>query len=100
RQGPLVMAVLCAFIGVLMLLRPTIDQGQVFAGLVSLMSGLLAALAYMQVAALGRVGEPETRTVFYFSVASMVVGVGGMLMEGPSTLARIEALWLLPMGVF
>lgn len=100
RQGPLVLAVFCAFVGVLMLLRPTIEQGQVFAGVVGLLGGLLAALAYMQVAALGRAGEPETRTVFYFSVASMVAGLGGMLWDGPSLVFRQEALWLLPMGVF
>ena len=32
-----------------------------------LMSGLTAAFAYMQVMALGKLGEPETRTVFYFA---------------------------------
>ena len=99
RQGPLVLTVLSTFIGVLMLLRPTLDQGQIFAGLIGLMSGLLTGLAYMQVSALGRVGEPETRTVFYFSIASMIGGAAGMLAEGPSDIARMEALWLLPMGI-
>ena len=32
-----------------------------------LLSGLTAAFAYMQVVALSRIGEPETRTVFYFA---------------------------------
>ncbi len=99
RQGPLVLTVLSTFVGVLMLLRPTLDQGQIFAGLIGLMSGVLTGLAYMQVSALGRVGEPETRTVFYFSVASMIGGAAGMLVEGPSDIARMEALWLLPMGI-
>lgn len=99
RQGPLVLAVLSTFVGVLMLLRPTLAQGQIFAGLIGLMSGVLTAFAYIQVAALGRVGEPETRTVFYFSVASLVAGAAGMLIGGPSDLARIEAWWLLPMGI-
>ena len=93
------LAVLSTFAGVLMLLRPTLDQGQILAGLIGLMSGLLAGLAYMQVAALGRAGESETRTVFYFSIASMIGGAAGMVAEGPSELVRIEGLWLLPMGI-
>ena len=59
--------VLAGFAGVVMMLRPTIEQNQVFAGLIGLMSGLTAAFAYMQVMALGKLGEPESRTVFYFA---------------------------------
>lgn len=39
-----------------------------------LLSGLLTAIAYLQVSALGRAGEPEDRVVFYFSVGSIVGG--------------------------
>ncbi|WP_028602781.1 DMT family transporter [Ottowia thiooxydans] len=99
RQGPLVLTVLTAFAGVIMLLRPTLDQDQLFAGLVGMLSGLLGAMAYIQVAALGRVGESETRTVFYFSLGGAVAGAAGMLIQGASNLARVEALWLLPMGI-
>ena len=99
RQGPLVLAVLAAFGGVVMLLQPTLDQNQLHAGLIGLMSGLLSAMAYVQVAALGRVGEPETRTVFYFSAGAAIAGAAGMAFQGPSQLARVEALWLLPMGL-
>ncbi|HPR45570.1 MAG TPA: EamA family transporter [Ottowia sp.] len=42
RQGPLVLAVLCSFAGVVMLLRPTVEQNQVFGGLVGLLSGVLS----------------------------------------------------------
>ena len=66
-QGPLLATVLSAFAGVVMLLRPTLDQNQLFAGLIGLLSGIGAALAYLQVTALGKAGEPEGRTVFYFS---------------------------------
>jgi S-adenosylmethionine uptake transporter len=57
RQGPLVLTVLAGFAGVVMMLRPTIEQNQVFAGLVGLLSGFMAAFAYMQVMALGKLGR-------------------------------------------
>jgi drug/metabolite transporter (DMT)-like permease len=91
--------VLAGFAGVVMMLRPTIDQNQAFAGLVGLMSGLTAAFAYMQVMALGKLGEPETRTVFYFAVGSAVAGAAGMAITGLSEWQWAHAAWLLPVGL-
>jgi S-adenosylmethionine uptake transporter len=98
-QGPLVLAILASFIGVVMLLRPAIDQNQTFAGLVGLMSGLGAAFAYMQVMAIARMGEPETRTVFYFAVGTAVAGSLGMLVMGITPWNWQHALWLPPLGI-
>jgi S-adenosylmethionine uptake transporter len=99
RQGPLVLTVIAGFSGVVMILRPTIEQNQLFAGVIGLLSGFGAALAYMQVAALGRLGEPESRTVFYFSVGTTVVGGVAILFTGASPWSWPAALWLLPIGV-
>lgn len=99
RQGPIVLTVLAAFTGVVLLLRPTIEQNQLFAGLIGLLSGLGAAFAYLQVAALGRVGEPEARTVLYFSVGATLAGFVGMAFTGTSPWTWPQALWLLPIGV-
>lgn len=98
-QGPLVMAILASFAGVVMLLRPAIDQNQTFAGLVGLMSGLGAAFAYMQVMAISRMGEPETRTVFYFAVGTAVAGALGMAVVGVTPWNWQHALWLPPIGI-
>ena len=98
-QGPLVMAILASFTGVVMLLRPAIDQNQTFAGLVGLMSGLGAAFAYMQVMAISRMGEPETRTVFYFAVGTAVAGALGMAVMGVTPWNWQHALWLPPIGI-
>jgi len=99
RQGPLVLTVLAGFAGVAMMLRPTIGQDQAFAGLIGLLSGLTAAFAYLQVMALGKLGEPELRTVFYFAVGSALAGGAGMLATGLSPWDWHHALWLLPVGV-
>ena len=100
RQGPIVLTVLGGFAGVVLILRPTIEQNQLYAGVIGLLSGLGAAMAYLQVAALGRIGEPESRTVFYFSVGTTVVGlVCSVLFTGFSPWLWPQALWLLPIGV-
>lgn len=99
KQGPIVLTVIAGFSGVVMILRPTIEQNQLFAGVIGLLSGLGAALAYMQVAALGRLGEPESRTVFYFSIGTTVVGGIAIFFTGASAWTWPEAFWLLPIGV-
>ena len=98
-QAPLVMAILASFAGVVMLLRPSLDQNQAFAGLIGLLSGLAAAFAYMQVMVLARMGEPETRTVFYFAVGTAIAGALGMVVVGISPWNWQQAVWLLPIGI-
>jgi len=99
HQGPLVLTVLAGFAGVVLMLRPTIEQNQMFAGVVGLLSGMTAAFAYMQVMALGKLGEPEMRTVFYFALGSAVAGAVGMGIEGMAPWNWSHALWLLPVGL-
>ncbi|SEL53492.1 DMT family transporter [Nitrosovibrio tenuis] len=70
----LIYTVLFGFAGVICVLQPTMERDQLWGGLMGLLSGLLTALAYLHVAALGRAGEPEDRVVFYFSVGSIAAG--------------------------
>jgi S-adenosylmethionine uptake transporter len=58
--------------GIALLLKPTLHADQLLGGLIGLASGVLAGMAYFSVRELGRRGEPETRTVFYFSLVSSV----------------------------
>lgn len=81
-DGRLVAAVLVGFVGVALVLRPTLDPAQFWGSLAGLLSGVLAALAYLQLTALGRSGEPSYRIVFYFSLGGIVAGAGTMLWTG------------------
>ncbi len=102
NQGALVLTVLAAFVGVVMLLRPTIAQNQVFAGLIGLLSGVGAALAYLQVTALARVGEPATRVVFYFALGTTLGGLVSVAYLGITPLSKVTlaaALWIIPIGL-
>jgi S-adenosylmethionine uptake transporter len=99
-DGRLVAAVLAGFAGVALVLRPTVQQEQLWYGLTGLLSGMLSALAYLQITALGRAGEPALRIVFYFSIGGVVAGALWMLVQGvsdhtPRGLALLAAIGLL-----
>jgi drug/metabolite transporter (DMT)-like permease len=98
-DGRLIAAVLAGFAGVALVLRPTVDQQQLWHGLTGLLSGMLAATAYLQVTALGRAGEPEERIVFYFSVGGLVVGALWMLWQGANAHSARGLALLLAIGV-
>jgi drug/metabolite transporter (DMT)-like permease len=98
-DGRLIGTVLLGFVGVALVLRPTVDQDQLWPGLVGLLSGMLAATAYLQVTALGRAGEPEYRVVFYFSIGGMAAGLLTTLWTGVHTHSATGAFWLIAVGV-
>jgi drug/metabolite transporter (DMT)-like permease len=70
----LYIAVVLGFVGVIMLLKPTLSSKDALAGALGLASGIGAALAYVHVKQLGNVNEPDWRTVFYFTLISSVGG--------------------------
>ena len=65
---PLTIAIGMGFCGVVLLMQPTLQQDQLLPGLLGLISGFLAGVAYLNVKQLAMIGEPDTRTVFYFSL--------------------------------
>lgn len=98
-DGRLIATVLIGFAGVGLILRPTIEHDQLWHGLVGLVSGMIAATAYLQVTALGRAGEPEYRIVFYFSLGGVIAGLISMIATGPSPHTLRGAALLLAVGV-
>ena len=94
---PLILAILLGFAGVVLLLRPTLHQEQITAGLMGLASGFLAAIAYLNVKQLGQIGEPSFRIVFYFT---LVCTVGGGLWMAAHTFHPVKPLsFLLLLGL-
>jgi drug/metabolite transporter (DMT)-like permease len=95
----LLWTVAIGFFGVVLVLRPTIEAQALWYGVLGLVSGLLSALSYLQVAALGRAGEPDTRIVFYFSIAGVVGGAAMSTAGEWHALAWPGLGWLLAVGV-
>jgi len=98
----LLLALAAGFAGVILLLRPSLHSGQLVGGLLGLASGIIASIAYLNVRKLGELGEPEWRTVFYFS---LIAALGGLpwILVGSWTNQPLHAIdargWLLLLGV-
>ena len=93
------LAVAAGFLGVVLLLRPwTAASGQLLAGLVGLLSAVLAAFAYIHVRRLGQLGEPEWRTVFWFALVAMAGSAALASLTGWHAPRREELPWLLALG--
>lgn len=98
-DGRLIGTVLLGFAGVALILRPTIEHDQLWHGLIGLLSGVISAMAYLQVAALARAGEPEVRIVFYFSIGAAVFGLLTTFVSGAHPHTLKGAALLLTIGV-
>ena len=96
----LMAAIGLSFLGVALLLKPTITQDQWIYGIAGLLSGFISAFAYLQVQQLGRAGEPEYRVVFYFSVTGLIAGsVGALLTTGLHAHTSAGVGWLFAIGI-
>jgi S-adenosylmethionine uptake transporter len=78
-EWPLIAAIIASFAGVTLALQPAIDAEQWTGAAVGLISSVITALAYLQVRRLGRMGEPEYRVVFYFTLTTIFAGLFGAL---------------------
>ena len=79
RERPsawLVVAVAIGFDGVALLLQPHFEEGKEAAALAGVLGGALAAWAYLSVRALGRLGEPDWRVVFWYGATATVFCAG------------------------
>ncbi len=71
---PVALMMLLGFIGIVVLLRPSMAAGQEVAAIIGVLSGAAAGWAYLQVRELTLLGEPEWKVVWSFSLISTVAG--------------------------
>lgn len=92
-------AVLLGFVGIVLLLRPQVQGHAWLPALAGLVSGMLAAVAYVNVKQLGKLGEPEWRVVFYFTLISAAGGAAWMALAGYHRPQAGDWPWLAGIGV-
>ena len=100
RSALQVLAVCLGFMGVLVVLRPSINAQDWWAIVVGLFAGLSATGAVLTVKRLGQAGEPVWRTVFYFSVSVTVIGLVAFLFSNNYIADLNAGFYLLGTGVF
>ncbi|MGO3858693.1 DMT family transporter [Neisseriaceae bacterium CLB008] len=94
-----ILGLVLGFIGVALLLRPTMGEDQLWYGLVGLAAGFFAGWAYLQVRELAKMGEEEWRIVFYFSVVCTVLGALLATFDGWHAVTWENVWYLLGLGV-
>lgn len=100
RRDPLcIAAVGFGFLGVLAVLQPSITVEQILPACLGLAAGALAAVAMMQIREIGRLGEPEWRTVLFFSVVVCLTSLGGIAITPWNQTDWLGWLALLAVGV-
>jgi drug/metabolite transporter (DMT)-like permease len=100
RPKPILLgAILLGFMGVTLLLRPSFSSANALAGAMGLLSGFGAALAYVHVKQLGKLNEPDWRTVFYFTCISTIASGAWMLFDHFISLSWQDIPMLLGLGV-
>ncbi len=67
-SGAMMLWVAAGFVGACMVLQPSFADGSPTGVMLGLLSGLTGAAAYLLLGRLGRSGEPQRVTAFYFSV--------------------------------
>lgn len=92
-------AVLLGFVGIVLLLQPQVRGQDWLPALAGLGSGMLAAVAYVNVKNLGRLGESEWRVVFYFTLLSTIGGAAWMAVAGFHRPQAGDWPWLIGIGV-
>ena len=91
--------ILIGFLGIVFILKPVFIHNW-FAGLMGVLSGLGAAIAYIMVAKLGQLKEPDLRTVYFFTLISSVLSFGLMLKEDINSITfDVSLIYLLLLGV-
>lgn len=98
-DGGMTVALVAGFVGVVLLLQPSFNADQWPYAIIGVTSTTLTAVAYLSVKALGRVGEPDARIVFYLSLFNAATGLVGAAVFGFHPIDGRGAALLLEVGI-
>lgn len=93
-------ALVVGFVGVAMILQPTLLNYGVLPTAIGLGCGLVAGYAYLQVKELSKVGEPSWRIVFYFSLIATLMSAVASTLKGWTAINSQMLPYLLGIGLF
>ncbi|MCD8339583.1 MAG: DMT family transporter [Burkholderiales bacterium] len=94
------LAIVCGFIGVCLVLQPSVSNEQLPWAFLGLCSGALGPIIFFQIKELGAMKEPSWRIVFYFSLVGTVWGlIGALLFEGGLSFHNDWRSWIGLIGV-
>lgn len=98
----LIFPTLAGFLGVTIVLQPSIKSEQLIPALWTLFSAFLDLIIYLQMKKMGDTKEPSWRIVFYFTLFSTIfAAIGTLALEGGFHLPKGEALiGVIGMGAF
>jgi S-adenosylmethionine uptake transporter len=99
RDAARIISVALGFLGVIAVLRPSVTEDQWLAALLGLGAGGMSAIAMLQIRELGRIGEPEWRTVLFFSVAVCASSAAGLVADGWGEIDVMAYLALVGIGM-
>jgi drug/metabolite transporter (DMT)-like permease len=95
----LYLAVVIGFIGIILLLKPTLQNNDALAGALGLASGAGAAIAYINVKQLGNLHEPDWRTVCYFTLVSTIASGAWLIFQQFTAISWQDLPLLIGLGV-
>lgn len=94
------LAIVCGFLGVLMLLRPSFESGNWAGELIGLGSGFFAGIAIYCTRQLGKMGESSARIVFYYMLICCICSSVWMVIGSVGEISAQGVLWILGMALF
>lgn len=97
-----IFAIILGFTGIVVLLRPSFDSGQIVPALLCICVAIIDLFIYWQVKILGKSGEPSWRIVFYFALFCTIGSLIGTFAfeDGFHKLDPNSAFWVLLVGLF
>ena len=94
-----IVGVLTALAGSMLVIKPSLQNPNLFASLIGLTGGICAGVAYTFVRKLGMQGENSSRIIFFFSAFSCLICTPFIILKH-SPMTKLQVLYMIFAGVF